>query len=210
MEIEILNNRQIRATITKEDLIAKGINVQYLMSARSDMHGLFTDILEQAEDELDFIARGPISVEMFVSPQSSIVMIITKQGDDSADVDYEDGECTCGGLICGRKPADPAPVEEDPINAEYMLYRYGDIEHVIQVAHRLHYHDIAVGSLYHYNNLYYLALPLSKLGDHQSADIQAIMSEYGQKSKTTIHMLEVYGKPIFTENAVRNISRNFC
>lgn len=108
-------------------------------------------------------------------------------------------------------PEDEEEEEESPsYSGPTTLFFFSDFEYIIAVAHRLHYHDIAEGSVYHHDNRYYYAIPHRVLGDLSVDELRAILSEYGLPSNRTVHYLREYGKPIFESGATNAISRKFC
>ena len=78
MKIEKINDRQIRCTLTKEDLASREIKLSELAYGSDKAKALFQDMMQQAAE--DFVVEAiPVSME-------TIVLIITKV-DDPEELD---------------------------------------------------------------------------------------------------------------------------
>lgn len=79
MKIEKLNDRQIRATLTKEDLAKRHLKLSELAYGSEKTQELFQDLMLQAAIDFGFEADNiPLMVEAIPLSPEKIVMIITK------------------------------------------------------------------------------------------------------------------------------------
>ena len=78
MNIERINENQIRCTLTKEDLESRGLSLSELAYGTDKARRLFRDMMEQAAVQLDFRVDGmPLMIEA-VPLRDSILLIITR------------------------------------------------------------------------------------------------------------------------------------
>ena len=73
------------------------------------------------------------------------------------------------------------------------LYQFESIEDIIGLSHRLFSLQICGGSLFSYNHQYYLLM--NNIEPSIVEKIAAFLSEYGNPSILSTHVLAEYGKP---------------
>lgn len=79
MKIEKINDRQIRCTLTKEDLASRQIRLSELAYGSEKARELFQDMMEMAAENCGFEADNvPLMIEAVPISQESILLIITK------------------------------------------------------------------------------------------------------------------------------------
>lgn len=79
MKIEKLNDRQIRCTLTQEDLAKRHINLSELAYGTEKTRALFQDMMTQAAIDFGFEAEDiPLMIEAIPLSPEKIVLIITK------------------------------------------------------------------------------------------------------------------------------------
>ena len=82
MKIEKLNDRQIKCTLTQDDLANRNLKLSELAYGTDKAKELFRDMMQQASFEFGFEADDtPIMIEAIPSSDDSIVLIITKVED---------------------------------------------------------------------------------------------------------------------------------
>ena len=87
MKIEKINDRQIRCTLTKEDLASREIKLSELAYGSDKAKALFQDMMQQAAEDFGFEAENmPLVVEAIPVSMETIVLIITKV-DDPEELD---------------------------------------------------------------------------------------------------------------------------
>ena len=79
MKIEKLTENKIRVIVNTEDLKENDIDFNLLMNKSMETQNLFFEILERAEEELDFHTDGyKLLIEAFSSSDEKLVFTITK------------------------------------------------------------------------------------------------------------------------------------
>ena len=79
MKIEKVNDKQIRCTLTKEDLAKRQLKISELAYGSEKAKSLFKDMMEQASFELGFEAQDvPLMIEAIPMNSECLVLIITK------------------------------------------------------------------------------------------------------------------------------------
>jgi adapter protein MecA 1/2 len=197
MRVERLNQDKIRIFLTFDDLIERGIEKDDMWRDIPKVHELFNDMMDQAQDEVGFTVNGPGAVEVFSLPAQGMVVIVTRGKtevhDDAEDMDFDD--------IYEMQ----VTLEE----SEDVVYVFQDFEHLIELAHRVNAKLIEGGSAYAYNGRYYLVFEEIDLDKDEYNDFIALLSEYGEASTLTKHVLQEYGKVIVDSDAVKVLCRYF-
>ena len=79
MKIEKINDRQIRCTLTREDLASRQIKLSDLAYGSEKTKQLFQEMMQQAASEYGFVAEDiPLMIEAVPLSTESIMLIITK------------------------------------------------------------------------------------------------------------------------------------
>ncbi len=89
---------------------------------------------------------------------------------------------------------------------EQLIFRFRDIEHVIQLAKRVS-HLYGGGKLYSYNNEYFLIIP--KFVDNDFDKITTIIMDYGDLIDLSLSFISEYGNEIIKQSAVQTINKYF-
>ncbi|WP_085523522.1 genetic competence negative regulator [Tuberibacillus sp. Marseille-P3662] len=192
MRLERLNGDKIKIFLTFDDLNERGISKDDLWEDLPKVQQLFKEMILEADDELGFVAEGPIEVEVFSLPAQGMVVIVSK----SLEYDFID------------EPNDFIEMQVTLDESYDILYRFDDIEPVIDLSKKLLSMGVTGGQLYSYNNTYYLIF--EELDFLEQYDVMiAVLSEYGSPSTMTDHYLNEYGNPILTFSAVRRLTEYF-
>lgn len=79
MKIEMINEHQIRCTLTREDLESRQIKLSELAYGSDKAKQLFRDMMQQAADDFGFDAEDiPLMIEAIPLSQEAIMLIISK------------------------------------------------------------------------------------------------------------------------------------
>ncbi len=82
MRIEMINENQIRCTLTKEDLANRHLKISELAYGSDKAKLLFREMMQQAAMDYGFIAEDiPLMIEAIPVSQECIVLVITKVQD---------------------------------------------------------------------------------------------------------------------------------
>jgi len=198
MRMERLSQDKIRIFLTFDDLTERGIQKEDMWREIPKVHELFSEMMDQAYNELGFDASGPLAVEVFAMPAQGMVVIVTR-----------------GKL---EREADSASEEEEEVyelevtleQSEAIIYRFRDIEDAIGAAKTLVGHVTDEGRLYRYQNQWVLCFDPAGLESTSYHALIAVLAEYGEATSITPAVLEEYGKLIIESNAIQVIAENFA
>jgi adapter protein MecA 1/2 len=194
MRVERLGRDKVRFYLSMDDLLDRGINKEDMWRDIPKVHELFNDMMEQAYQELGFEISGPVAVEVFALPTQGMVVVVTRgrtpETDDDLDVD------------------DMYELEVTLEESEQIIFRFSDFEDLVQAAIRLKSLIRGGGKVYAYQNQYFLVFDEEIQTDDLQAVI-AILTEFGEPSTVTEHMLSEYGKPVMMEHAIEQLNRYF-
>lgn len=194
MRVERLGRDKVRFFLTIDDLLDRGIEKDDMWQDVPKMHELFNDMLEHAHQELGFEMVGPLAVEVFALPAQGVVVVVSRSRSTKANEDIDGSEMY--------------ELEVTLEETEHIVFRFSDIEHLIQVAFRLNPFMQPDARVYSFQNEYYLILDEEPLEDTLETLI-ALLLEYGQPSTMTEAYLQEYGKTIWSQNAINEIVQVF-
>ena len=157
------------------------------------VHELFNDMMEQAYRELGFEIAGPVAVEVFTLPAQGMVVIVTR-GRPSHSGEFDDD--------------DMYELEVTLEESDQIIFRFVDFEDLVQAAIRMHPLVEREGKVYAYRGQYYLVFDEDVKTKNLDA-LVAILSEYGEASTVTEHVLTEYGTTVWAEDAVHQLVRHF-
>lgn len=192
MRLERLASDKIKIFISFDDLLERGISKDEIWMDVPKIHDLFRDMISEASEQLGFDAEGPVIVEVFALPSQGMVVIVTMTDDleDSFDDSFIELQITLD------------------IN-ENLLFKFDNVENVIQLAFDLSRIGILGGKLVYFDEEYYLAFRES---DASPLDVETFIAkvvEYGETATVSGHRLEEYGKTIIERNAIEKLNYYF-
>ncbi|CAM3879822.1 genetic competence negative regulator [Mesobacillus zeae] len=191
MRLERLTFNKIKIFLTSDDLSDRGLTKEDIWKDSLKWQQLFQDMLEEASDEfgLDFV--GSVAVEIFSLQAQGMVMIVT-MGEQNTEEDELDE-----GII---------EMQVKMEGCEVILFEFAHFEDVLSLASRLFQAGVTGGTLYSFENTYYVEMD-SELPEQ--GKIVALMAEYGDPSIFSIHRLAEYGKVIIEGSAVETLVQYF-
>lgn len=193
MRLERLNADKIKIFLTFDDLSERGISKDEIWQDIPKVHQLFRDMMMEADDELGFKAEGPIAVEVFSLPAQGMVVIVSKSGDiefDEEDDDYIEMQVT---------------VDE----SSDIFYEFFSFEDVLALSGRLYPMKIGEGTLYSFENRFYLYFEENEIEQLDHEGFIALLSEFGSPSTITSHRVKEYGKQLIESKAVEQLYKIF-
>lgn len=192
MRLERLDHNKIKIFLTLDDLADRGLTKEDLWKNSLKVHQLFREMINEASEELDFHANGSIAVEVYSLKAQGMVIIVTKTNDDINEDEFADEYIEM-----------QVKVDEH----QEVLYEFSDFEDVLNLAKVLRRFHIANGTLYVYQNRYYLLLNESE--QMEVEQLIAILAEYGSPTHMTIYRLHEYGKLLMDGDAIGQLNRYF-
>ncbi|CAM4108584.1 adaptor protein [Bacillus manliponensis] len=194
MRLERLNYNKIKIFLTFDDLSERGLTKEDLWKDAPKVQQLFRDMMQEANKELGFEADGPIAVEVFSLQAQGMVVIVTKENDES---DTEDEF---------RDEFIEMQVTLD--ESEHILYEFASLEDVIALASRLYPLGVTGGKLYSWEGRFYLWIE-EETPALLKADMIAILAEFGNSSTVAIYRIMEYGKELMDDSAIEQIYKYF-
>jgi adapter protein MecA 1/2 len=192
MRLERLTANKIKIFLTSDDLFERGLSKEDIWKDSIKWNQLFHDLLEEASEEFDVDIQGSVAVEIFSLQAQGMIMIITM------DESIEDEELLYDGFI---------EMQVRVEGCEDLLYEFEQFEDIIGLCKRLFSLNINGGTLYSLNNRYYFLLDTLDAANNEKA--ASLLSEFGNASILSSHVLAEYGKMIADHNAVETINRFF-
>ncbi|MNJ40934.1 genetic competence negative regulator [Paenibacillus bouchesdurhonensis] len=201
MRIERLGQDKIRIFLTFDDLSERGIQKEDMWQEIPKVHDLFTEMMDQAYNEVGFDATGPLAVEVFALPAQGMVVIVTR-----GKYDHHHG---IGSHYEDELPDEVYEMEVTLEQSDTILYSFDDFEVVIEAAHVLRPMLTESGRLFKYNGKWILQLEPEDLEEGRHPAVIAVLAEFGEATSVTPAMLEEYGNQVMSENAIGVICSNF-
>jgi len=195
MRMERLSQDKIRIFLTFDDLTERGIQKEDMWREIPKVHELFSEMMDQAYNELGFDASGPLAVEVFAMPAQGMVVIVTR-GKRDAESPSEDEE-------------EVYELEVTLEQSEAIIYRFRDIEDAIGAAKTLKGRTTDEGRMYRYQNQWVLCFDPAGLESAGYHALIAVLAEYGEATSITPAVLEEYGQVIIASDAVKVLSEHF-
>ncbi|PTX59874.1 adapter protein MecA 1/2 [Melghirimyces profundicolus] len=196
MRVERLSRDKIRFYLSMDDLMERGIEKEDMWRDIPKVHELFNDMMDQAYQELGFEISGPVAVEVFALPAQGMVVVVTRGRTPSpSDLDELDGD-------------DMYELEVTLEESDQVIFQFQDFEYLVQAARDVQPLMGNAGRVYAYRDRYFLVLDT----DMETETLQqgiAVLSEFGEASTVTEHVLQEYGKTIWDQEAVGEIIRYF-
>ncbi|RAL22654.1 genetic competence negative regulator [Thermoflavimicrobium daqui] len=197
MRVERLGGDKIRFFLTLDDLSDRGIEKEDMWRDIPKVQELFSEMMEHAYEELGFEIAGPVAVEVHDLPTQGMIVVVTRGRTFRTDEDDFESEETY-------------ELEVYPmLETEHIVFRFADLENLIQAAMRMNSLIEQGGQVYNYNHTYYLVFGKDLQTDRFDA-VMALLSEFGEISTVTHAVLEEYGKVIWANNAIEEICQCFA
>lgn len=195
MRVERLGGDKVRFFLTLDDLMDRGIKKEDMWRDIPKVHELFNDMMEHAYQELGFEIAGPVAVEVFALPAQGMVVVVTRgRAPQTSDDDFDTD--------------DMYELEVTMEETDRVIFRFSDLEYLIQAAIRMKSIIPQGGKVYAYQDAYYLVLD-EGLETPNLDILVAMLSEYGEASTVTDAVLCEYGKVIWAHNAINEINKCF-
>lgn len=191
MRIERLSANQFTIFLTFDDLLERGFTSDDIWHDKTSIQDLFSDMMYEASSELGFELEGMLLVQVHLMQAQGMHIIVTQKYDGiDLDTDFIEMKVTLD-------------------ESRELIYAFNDFEHIIQVCTYLDAFSITGGSIYYYEDQYYMILEGNQLMHYEKEDIIAIMSEFSMPSILTSYRLKEYGKAIIGDEAVKVIKQAF-
>ncbi|GGA22890.1 genetic competence negative regulator [Paenibacillus physcomitrellae] len=201
MKIERLGQDKIRIFLTFDDLSERGIQKEDMWQEIPKVQDLFTEMMDQAYNELGFDATGPLAVEVFALPAQGMVVIVTRGKYDRSHPFSSMSE--------DEMADDVYEMEVTLELSDSIVYAFSDFEVLIEAAHVLNHSLTGAGRLYNYKGKWVLYLEPEDVEEAKQQLLIAVLAEYGEATSVTPAVLDEYGKVVMEENAIQTIVSHF-
>jgi adapter protein MecA 1/2 len=197
MRVERLGGDKIRFFLTLDDLVDRGIEKEDMWQDISKVHELFNDMMDHAYQELGFEVAGPVAVEVFALPAQGMVVVVTRgkalKNEEHGDLDHKE---------------DVYELEVTMEETDDIIFRFTDIEDLIQAARSIRGRIEQGGKVYADRGAYYLVFG-DELETENLGNLIAILSEFGEVSTVTEAWLQEYGTAVWSTHAIHQIVKYF-
>ena len=203
MKIERLSQDKIRIFLTYDDLTERGIKKEDMWREIPKVHELFSEMMDQAYNELGFDASGPLAVEVFTLPAQGMVVIVTRgkvddiEDDQDSDLLHDDASALYEMELT---------LEEE---TDTVMFAFADFEHLLSAAQRINSLLVDGGSLYKYKEKWILRLDITGVDEPRFQTLIALLSEYGEAATISEAVLAEYGSTIISDDAVKVLCSHF-
>lgn len=196
MRLERLTYNKIKIFLTYDDLKERGITKEELWQDGPKVHQLFKEMMLEADDELGFKADGPIAVEVFSLPAQGMVVIVTKESNEFMDNDdhYDD---------------EYIEMQVTLDECDEIFYEFVTFEDVISLSKRLYPLGITGGTLYTFNDRFYIGFDEHEIIEFELDTFIALLAEFGNSSTITSHRVIEYGKTLMEQSAILKLFTTF-
>jgi adapter protein MecA 1/2 len=189
VRLERLGVHKFKIFLTFDDLIERGFTREDLWYNFPKTHRMFQDMLFEATDELGIEIDGNLLVHVHLL-QAQGMLIVVNQEFEYYDEDFIEMKVT---------------LDE---NKEF-IFSFDSFESIIQVSKHLANIGLRGGTIYFWDNFYYMQLCEEELMYLNKENIIAIMSEFSAPSTVTSLRLNEYGKIIMNDDAIEQIQFYF-
>ncbi|SDM45966.1 adapter protein MecA 1/2 [Psychrobacillus sp. OK028] len=222
MDIERINDNTFKVYISYIDIEERGFSRDEIWFNKDKSEQLFWEMMDEVHDDDHFEELdGPLWIQVHAMEKGLEVIVtrteITKQDErlgNNSDVDDISSKIFKNGVSSSIGPHEfddfssyMEELEDIPTDYTFVFESFDD---VIGLAKKLDEGDLQT-SLYFYEEKYYLHIVFDfDITEFESVlNTLSIVSEFANSSKTTIHMIEEYGKQIIADAVLDELNKHF-
>ncbi|MFJ7825189.1 adaptor protein MecA [Psychrobacillus sp. NPDC096623] len=222
MDIERINDNTFKVYISYIDIEERGFSRDEIWFNKDKSEQLFWEMMDEVHDDDHFEELdGPLWIQVHAMEKGLEVIVtrteITKQDErlgNNSDVDDISSKIFKNGVSSSIGPHEfddfssyMEELEDIPTDYTFVFESFDD---VIGLAKKLDEADLQT-SLYFYEEKYYLHIVFDfDITEFESVlNTLSIVSEFANSSKTTIHMIEEYGKQIIADAVLDELNKHF-
>ncbi|MER2260663.1 MAG: adaptor protein MecA [Psychrobacillus sp.] len=221
MDIERINDNTFKVYISYIDIEERGFSRDEIWFNKDKSEQLFWEMMDEVHDDDHFEELdGPLWIQVHAMEKGlEVIVTRTEMAKDERSDDSLSAEDLSNKIFKNAVSNSMGPHEFDDfsnymddldeIPSEY-TFIFENFEDVIGLSKKLDDIDLDT-SLYHYNEKYYLHV----IFDMDMVELEVILntlsviSEFGQSTKTTIHIIQEYGKEIIAANVMEELNKHF-
>ncbi|WP_419961411.1 adaptor protein MecA [Psychrobacillus sp. BM2] len=222
MDIERINDNTFKVYISYIDIEERGFSRDEIWFNKDKSEQLFWEMMDEVHDDDHFEELdGPLWIQVHAMEKGLEVIVtrteITKQDErlgNNSDVDDMSGKIFKNGVSSSIGPHEfddfssyMEDLEEIPTDYTFVFEGFDD---VIGLAKKLDEADLLT-SLYYYEDKYYLHIVFDfDITEFESVlNTLSVVSEFANNSKTTIHIIQEYGKQIIEHGVLDELNKHF-
>lgn len=212
MKFKKINENKIMVTLSWKELASRDLDARTLKNNSVAYQKFFWDMMERAQEELDFDVRGSqLMVETKPDKEGNIMITITKSGEE------RDGQNGLERLLqellqVNNMPAKQEAEPQKKDSVRYDTFRFDDFEALVGFAQSAQEICTLVNKLYWFENAYYLLVKSG--GKTQKTadtlfDLAMEFNGYPLESGLWMSLLEERGKKIIKAKAIQTLAEKF-
>lgn len=233
MRIERVDDTTVKLFITYSDIEARGFKREDLWTNRKRGEEFFWNMMEEINEEEDFVVEGPLWIQVHAFEKGVEVTIsksknedlINMSDEDNEQLDYQvndllsqtfDQDDSLEDLFEQRqqqKENNHSQERNDhkQQNTRTVIVKFSDLEEVIDYAHHNdQVTDAFEDLLYSLNNIYYYAVHFDENVDQETInDSYSQLLEFAYPTDKTEVYLNDYAKIIMSHNVAAQVRRYF-
>lgn len=218
MEIERINENTVKLYISYGDIEERGFDREEIWYNREKSEELFWEMMEEIHNEDDFIADGPLWIQIQALDKGLEVLVTKAQlSRDGQRLELPIPEDKQGQLPVDHtvedfldqtfqlKPYDQAEL----VDFEFVI-QFTDLEDLLALVSRQDLVDYET-TLFSFSDQYYLYINFSdeNFNEDQIENALSILLEYGEESSYTVHYLVEYGKTVIDHDVFTTLNHYF-
>ncbi|MDO5376661.1 adaptor protein MecA [Staphylococcus rostri] len=233
MRIERIDDMTVKLFITYADIEARGFRREDLWTNRKRGEEFFWSVMEEVNEEEDFVAEGPLWIqvhafekgvevtisksknesEMNMSDEMNAFEEIDNHLSDLLSQSFKDNETTEDKSTAKQNTTSHRSVSSGQVPlTQTAIFKFDDLESVIAYAHRndqqlTNFEDL----LYMLDQQYYYVVHFdARVTEDEVHDFYSQMLEFASLSDKTEMYLNDYGKIVMSHNVTEQVKRYFA
>ncbi|MCE5650261.1 adaptor protein MecA [Staphylococcus pseudintermedius] len=228
MRIERIDDMTVKLFITYTDIEARGFKREDLWTNRKRGEEFFWSVMEEVNEEEDFVVEGPLWIQVHAFEKGVEVTISKSKNDDLMQMSEEDSafdefDSQLNELLSQSLKDEETDNHKDSeqsyrkrpsknrTTTRTAIFKFEDLEDVIAYAHRndqrlTEFEDL----LYMLDDTYYYVVHFDEtVAETHIHDYYGQILEFNAPSDKTEFYLNDYGKIVMSHNVVEQVKRYF-
>lgn len=234
MRIERIDDMTVKLFITYKDIEARGFRREDLWTNRKRGEEFFWSMMEEINQEEDFVVEGPLWIQVHAFEKGVEVTISKSKNDELMQMSEEDSaldefDSQLNDLLSQSLKAHSSETQEDDLDereatqatrrssqmtslqSNTLIFKFDDLETLIAYAHQnnqklTQYEDL----LYMFNDTYYYMVHFDQeVTEEAIHDFCGQALEYASPTDKTEVFLNDYAKIVMSHNVTEQVKRYF-
>lgn len=234
MRIERIDDMTVKLFITYKDIEARGFKREDLWTNRKRGEEFFWSMMEEINQEEDFVVEGPLWIQVHAFEKGVEVTISKSKNDKLMQMSEEDSaldefDSQLNDLLSQSLKAHSSETQEDDLDerettqatrrssqmtslqSNTLIFKFDDLETLIAYAHQnnqklTQYEDL----LYMFNDTYYYMVHFDQeVTEEAIHDFYGQALEYASPTDKTEVFLNDYAKIVMSHNVTEQVKRYF-